>query len=918
MVERGLLGRTLQMIKSPAHRAFVSKQEEFKTQPTPQTAAALEEAAEPVPEVVRSALSEARRDSQHCATLEQLAIVQGQLNDLKDGRHLSEEACKARLQAIRREKAAAAGQDNEGRMLVPGPALREKILGTEDGSKLAVLVLEEVWRRRSGQMLRQVSGVVHYLPEGSATWIPRQPQQLLRDLPVTGNTKFLKDTEALRLSVGSVLAAPGPWRGSDQAHTECCFLVKELREHVARCAVYTRAPGGGAWTAVETPELHEVAVDAATRFLPAEEQDFGGQDGRQLRGKAMERKLVEVAAESLRGARGASYETWLAQAPRPIGRVEKCHEGKGGSLAYDVVFQVRGRALNSDRFEPPRAVKVRLPAQALRVAEGDAQASVLDDVASAGEAAARRLVLQRPREGEKVEFRRRVPVKGGSAAFVVACGKVVSYNWNPRLGDFVTLQVEEGPGGRCASFPRGDPAAFAFQRPLPAGAPLPAQEEALSRLPEVKSRPAEPGARASAGLALGELCLAAIKSKELPAEEDGACVLSVRLVDGRPPKGPFKLEVPFAGREPATLDVQSKHVRRLSGEAPAHNDARLVRWFFSEQVRTVPVGSPLLLNLWFPPAGKGQQVRVVRDVQCEMLQVEERHFRVALKGAEGRWVLRVPISGHHFELLSAGAAAGRANRDVEALEQELGDHVLHTKRFLCAGTTVYVHANPEPAQKKPRRPDGAEPPLHPRELLEAGEVHARIAEDLEAPKGKQEEWPKIRLEFLFPHGKSSVKEVPRTWIQKHLFLAAAPELNRQPAPAANKAVRVLVGEHANRAGRVLDLAVEASSQSPELWRVLVESADGAPTEVNLPADSLWLEMPFPRGDAERQFLATHGLLQPAAAAAGPPPSLRAPIDLDDMEVDAAREDDSSSSSSSSSSGEEEEEDEADGEREEEE
>ena len=44
-------------------------------------------------------------------------------------------------------------------------------------------------------MLRQVSGVVHYLPEGSATWIPRQPQQLLRDLPVTGNTKFLKDAE---------------------------------------------------------------------------------------------------------------------------------------------------------------------------------------------------------------------------------------------------------------------------------------------------------------------------------------------------------------------------------------------------------------------------------------------------------------------------------------------------------------------------------------------------------------------------------------------------------------------------------------------------------------------------------------------------------------------------------------------------
>jgi len=906
------------MLKSPAHRAFASKQEEFKKQPTPQTAAALEEAAETVPEVVRSALSDARRDAQHGVTLEQLAAVQGQLNDIKEGRYLSEAACKARLQAIKREKNAAAGQDNEGRMLVPGPALREKILGAADGPKLAVLVSEEVWRRRGGQMLRQVSGVVHYLPEGSATWIPRQPQQLLRDLPVTGNTEFLKDAETQRLSVGSVLAAPGPWRreGGDEAHTECCFLVKELREHVAHCAVYTRAPGDGAWTAVETPELHEVAVDAATRFLPAEEQDFGVQDGRQVRGRAMERKLVEVAAESLRSARGASYETWLAKASRPIGRVEKFHEGKGGSLTYDVVFQVRGRALNGDRFEPPRAVKVRLPAQALRVAGGDAQASVLDEMASAGEAAARGLVLQRPREGEKVEFRRRVPMKGGSAAFVVACGQVVSYSWNPKLGDFVTLQVEEGAEGRCARFPRGDPAAFAFQRPLPAGVPLPPQEEALSRLPEVKNRPAEPGARASAGLALGELCLAAIKSKELPPEKDGACVLSVRLVDGRPPKGPFKLEVPFAGREPATLDVQSKNVTRLSGEAPEHNDARLARWFFPEHVRTVPVGSPLLLNLSFPPAGKGQQVRVVRDVQCEMLQVEERHFRVALKGAEGRWVLRVPISGHSFELLSAGVAAERANRDVEALEQELGDHVLHTKRFLCAGTTVYVHAEPEPARKKQRLPEGAEQPLHPRELLEAGEVHARIAEDLEAPKGsKQGEWPKISLEFLFPHGKSTFKEVPRTWIQKHLFLAATPELNRRPAPAANKAVRVLVGEHATRAGRVLDLAAEASAQSPELWRVLVESADGAPTEVNLPAESLWLEMPFPRGDAERQFLATHGLLQPAAAAEGPPPSLRAPIDLDDMEVDAAREDDSSSSSSS---GEEEEDADGEGELEEEE
>lgn len=42
-------------------------------------------------------------------------------------------------------------------------------------------------------MLRLVSGVLRYLPEGSTTWIPRQPRRLLRDLPVTGNTKFLKE-----------------------------------------------------------------------------------------------------------------------------------------------------------------------------------------------------------------------------------------------------------------------------------------------------------------------------------------------------------------------------------------------------------------------------------------------------------------------------------------------------------------------------------------------------------------------------------------------------------------------------------------------------------------------------------------------------------------------------------------------------
>ncbi len=56
----------------------------------------------------------------------------------------------------------------------------------------------------------------------------------------------------------------------------------------------------------------------------------------------------------------------------------------------------------------------------------------------------------------------------------------------------------------------------------------------------------------------------------------------MRLVDGRPPKGPLKLEVPFAGRAPATLNVKSKHVARLPGEAPEHNDARLARWLFPE------------------------------------------------------------------------------------------------------------------------------------------------------------------------------------------------------------------------------------------------------------------------------------------------------------------------------------------------